>query len=79
MKVKRRGSTLLAAFLASFRKSMKGNYWREFRGETLTAFFREGYWHWCVAGPAGRKEFSMGVFDSEKSALRSLARRFGIE
>jgi hypothetical protein len=78
-KLKRRGSVPLAIFTSGFKRSMKGNLWREFKGVTITVFSKDDGYAWCIAAGQGKRTFSDGTFDTEEQALRALARRFHVE
>ncbi len=59
-------------FQCGFRRSKRGNLWREYSGLTLTIFKRkDGFYGWCIAA-ADSPQFSPHSFGSEKEALADL-------
>ena len=59
-------------FVAGFRRSAKGNLWRQFEGLTVTVFKRDDCFHWCIAGPTD-KRFSEFNYEDEEEAVSSVA------
>jgi hypothetical protein len=60
-------------FVATLRRSARGNLWREFGGLTVTVFKRgEGSYAWCIAGSDG-KRYSQAPYEDEHEAAMSLA------
>jgi hypothetical protein len=67
-------------FQCGFRRSKKGNLWRNFEGDmTLTIFRRRGddTYGWCVADEQGPR-FSRRGFETEEAALFALAEALGV-
>jgi hypothetical protein len=60
-------------FKAGFRRSKKGNLWRNYEGVTLTVFRRpwDGGFGWSISDSEG-PEFSPGGFEDEEDALEAL-------
>lgn len=59
-------------FIDGFRRSRKGNLWREYDGETLTVFPSvDGGYVYCRVGPDG-KRYSTRDYETEEEALWAL-------
>jgi hypothetical protein len=67
-----------AEFEAGFRRSRKGNLWRNFEGLTATIFRRQGddFFGWSIAGNEGVR-FSNSGYESEEDALGALWSELG--
>lgn len=59
-------------FVQGFRRSRKGNLWRDWDGVTCTVFARMGRYVWCVADEA-EVTYSRERFETEEEALWDLA------
>lgn len=61
-------------FVEGFRRSKRGNLWREYDGLTVTIFQRGPDWEfgWCISGRSGPR-YSRRSFASEESAVDAVA------
>ncbi len=68
-----------AEFADGFRRSRRGNLWRNFQGQTVTIFKRTGddFYGWCIAGGDERR-FSSGAYETEADAMDALASELGV-
>jgi hypothetical protein len=57
--------------------SKRGNYWRMWRGVTLTIFQRQSDYHWCVADDEGPR-FSDRGYPTVRGAVRALGRELDV-
>ena len=55
-----------------WRRSKRGNLWRQWENQTVTVFAREGGWWWCVADEEQRR-FSRRGYASIAWAKTALA------
>ena len=62
---------------AQWKKSKKGNYWREWGRKTVTLFKRDGFWRWCIAD-ADSTDFSPGAWEKRSDARSNLAYELGV-
>jgi len=60
------------AKLTNWRRTSKGSLIREYEGERLTVFWRQGKYCWCIDDGDGPR-FSRDRFDTEAAALASLS------
>jgi len=58
-------------FCSGFKRSKKGNLWREYDGLTLTVFSKGERYSWCIASPEG-PTFSHKRYGSEEDAIAGL-------
>ena len=66
-------------FRGGFRRSRKGNLWRDFEGVTVTIFERNdglGYGY-CIANYQG-KRFSQTPYSTEDAVMRAVEREVGV-
>ena len=62
----------------AWKRSKRGNLWRNWLGMTLTIFKRDdGYFGWCIVD-SEEKQFSPGGFESEEDAMSSAGGAIGI-
>lgn len=68
-----------AEFESGFKRSRKGNLWRNYEGLTLTIFRRRGddYYGWSIADSDGVR-FSPGGCETEEDALSALSSELAI-
>jgi hypothetical protein len=59
------------AFAKGFRRSRKGNLWREWQGLTVTVFRRAGGFHWSIADEYGPR-YSPAGYQDQDLALAAL-------
>jgi len=65
-------------FAGGFRRSRKGNFWRQWGNLTVTVFKRaDGYYAWSIADGDG-VHYSRSGHEEEGDALESLASALGI-
>lgn len=66
-------------FEQGFKRSKRGNLWRNWEGMTLTVFARDdGRFGWCIVDAEGDKRFSRGSYESEEDAVGGLAGELGV-
>jgi hypothetical protein len=60
-------------FEAGFRRSRKGNLWRNYRGLTVTIFQRsgDGYYAWSIAD-GEEVRYSSSAFETEEETIDAL-------
>jgi hypothetical protein len=58
-------------FLIGFRRSRRGNLWRDWQGATLTVFPRGGAFCWCFCDREGPR-YSPERYGTETEAVRAL-------
>ena len=61
------------AFESGFRRSRKGNLWRQYEGLSISVFLRrgDGWYGWSVADSEGVR-FSPGGYETEEDAMAAL-------
>jgi hypothetical protein len=65
----------MSKFDVGFRRSRRGNLWREYHGLTVTVYQTpEGLYGWCLAGPEsqGPPRLSSEKFETEVEALEDV-------
>ena len=63
---------------AAWKRSAKGNIWRNWRGRTVSVFARDDrFFGWCIAAMDG-KRFSQGALETEEEAVESLGFALGL-
>jgi hypothetical protein len=60
------------AFRSGFRRSRRGNHWREWRGEVLTVFLQRNRYQCCIADENGPRYSRRSGFSTEEVAVRAL-------
>jgi hypothetical protein len=61
------------AFEVGFKRSRRGNLWRNWEGMTLTVFARDdGRFGWCIVDAEGDKRFSRKAYEDEEWAIGAL-------
>jgi hypothetical protein len=63
---------------ADWRRSKRGNLWREWDGMTVTIFHRNGRYFWCIADGGEERRFSLGGFEIEDDAMSSVGDAMGV-
>ncbi|MBL9164450.1 MAG: hypothetical protein JNL18_17115 [Planctomycetaceae bacterium] len=62
----------MSEFAASFRRSKRGNLYREFEGTTLTVFSRpDGRFSWCIAEADNSQHYGSN-YETEEDAMDGL-------
>ena len=68
----------LDEFEMEFKRSRKGNKWRNFEGTTVSVFQRnDGFYGWSIADTEGVR-YSNGGYDDKDDALIALAYELGV-
>jgi hypothetical protein len=62
---------------AAWRRSAKGNMYRQWDSMTVTVFCKRGMWGWCVAD-AEETRFSRNEYETEDDAKMALAEALGV-
>jgi hypothetical protein len=62
---------------AAWRRSAKGNLWREWEDKTVTIFQRKGLFHWCVAD-GEETRYSREEYETEDDARMALCEFLGV-
>jgi hypothetical protein len=62
---------------AYWRRSLKGNLWREFNGLTLSVFIRDGRFAWSIADSDG-PQYSTLRYKTEADAITAIREVLGI-
>ncbi len=63
---------------SAWRRSNKGNVWREWDGVTITIFRRQdGRWGWCIADEDGPR-YSTGGYETQADARTALGENRGV-
>jgi hypothetical protein len=58
---------------AAWKRSKRGNLWRNYQGKTVTIFGRDdGYFAWSISDKDGTR-FSRGGYEDEDEAMGALA------
>jgi len=71
---------MLTSFETGFRRSKKGNLWREYDGKTLSVFPRsDDTFGWCIASGDDNKQFSSRGYETEEEAIEALGRMLDVE
>jgi hypothetical protein len=59
-------------FHRGWKRSLKGNLWREYDGKRISVFPCEDGYKWCIAYSKDERQYSRTVYDSEEEALEAL-------
>ena len=70
-------SEQLEQFAAGFRRSKRGNLWRQHGEHTVTVFLDRGQYGWCFSGNEERSRYSPGRYATEAEALAALWQEVG--
>ena len=63
---------------AAWKRSSKGNLWRNWAGKTVSVFARDdNFFGYCIADMDG-KRFSQGALETEEEAVESLGFALGL-
>lgn len=62
-----------AEFVAGFHRSQRGNLSRQWNGDTLTVFWRQGAYRYCIFNPEETR-YCNAEFQTEDDALVALAK-----
>lgn len=63
--------------LTTWRRSRKGNLWREWDGLTVSIFYRNRRYHWSIAD-GEETRFSKGMYADEQEAMDALGEVLGV-
>lgn len=70
---------MTTSFETGFRRSKKGNLWRQYDGQTLSVFPRsDDTFGWCIASGDDDKQFSSRGYETEEEAIEALATELGV-